>query len=167
MNTAFSPQSRQLNPFAEVSRETIASFSDYADAQAAVDLLSDRGFPVANVTIVGHDLRTVEHVLGRLTKGTAAIRGAGGGAWFGLFVGLLFGIFVPAAGWAWLGVVLGTTAMGAAWGAIFGFFSHWSTRGKRDFAAVQSLEASTFDVLVPTELTVRALAVLGDKSPVS
>ena len=48
----------------------VGSFDSYADAQAAVDMLSDKSdFPVAELTIVGVDLMEVEHVVGRLTWG--------------------------------------------------------------------------------------------------
>ena len=48
----------------------MGSFDSYADAQAAVDMLSDKSdFPVAELTIVGVDLMEVEHVVGRLTWG--------------------------------------------------------------------------------------------------
>nr|WP_316303313.1 general stress protein [Clavibacter michiganensis] len=96
-------------------REVIASYTEYADAQAAVDTLSDKEFPVASTQIVGHDVRTVETVTGRVTNGSAAVRGAAGGAWFGLMLGLLFGIFTP--GVAWLGVLLVAVGIGALWGA--------------------------------------------------
>ena len=62
------------------SRRTIASFDDYADAQRAVDRLSDEGFPVERVSIVGTGLRYVEDVTGRLTTGRAALMGATQGA---------------------------------------------------------------------------------------
>ncbi|MBW8764722.1 MAG: SPOR domain-containing protein, partial [Geodermatophilales bacterium] len=71
----------------------VGSYDNYEQAQAAVDYLSDEKFPVENVTIVGTDLRMVEKVLGRLTTGRAIAAGAAGGAWWGLFVGLLLGIF--------------------------------------------------------------------------
>lgn len=45
--------------------------------------MSDAGFAVERVAIVGFDVRVVEQVLGRLTKGKAALRGAAVGAWFG------------------------------------------------------------------------------------
>ena len=54
---------------------TVASYDDYADAQRAVDRLSDDGFPVEQLDIVGSDLRLVERVTGRLTKGRAAAAG--------------------------------------------------------------------------------------------
>jgi hypothetical protein len=43
---------------------TVARFDDYASAQRAVDRLSDDGFPVGKLDIVGSDLRLVERVTG-------------------------------------------------------------------------------------------------------
>lgn len=43
---------------------TVASYDDYAAAQAAVDRLSDEGFPVEHLDIIGSDLRLVERVTG-------------------------------------------------------------------------------------------------------
>jgi Heat induced stress protein YflT domain len=56
----------------------IASYDRYVDAESAVDTLSDHGFPVERVSIVGSDLRLVEKVTGRLT--VARGRGDGRGA---------------------------------------------------------------------------------------
>jgi len=50
----------------EPARQVIATFDNYADAERAVDYLSDRGFGVNRVAIVGRDLEYVEQVLGRL-----------------------------------------------------------------------------------------------------
>ena len=51
----------------------IGSYPTYAEAQRAVDYLSDQQFPVQQVTIVGVDLMQVERVTGRLTC-SAAVR---------------------------------------------------------------------------------------------
>ena len=72
---------------------TLARFDSYAGAQRVVDQLSDARFPVENVRIVGNGISSVEQVTGRLTKGRAALYGAGMGAWWGLFIALLFAIF--------------------------------------------------------------------------
>ena len=55
---------------------TVARFDDYEAAQRAVDRLSDNGFPVEKLDIVGSDLRLIERVTGRLTKARAAGAGA-------------------------------------------------------------------------------------------
>src|SRR2546421_231090 len=74
-------------------RPVVGSYSKYEGAQRAVDFLSDDKFPVERTAIIGSDLKMVETVLGRLTKGRAALAGAGSGAWFGLLVGLLLTLF--------------------------------------------------------------------------
>jgi uncharacterized membrane protein len=137
----------------------VGTYSSYGDAQAAVDRLSDASFPVEHVQIVGRDLTIVEDVTGRLTKARAAAVGAASGAWFGLFIGLLVGLFTT--GPEWLGLVLGGLLIGAFWGALFGFFAHWATRGMRDFASVRGLAAATYDVLVDDEHVARARELLG------
>jgi hypothetical protein len=50
--------------FSEGGRETVASYASYVGAQRAVGALSDAGFPVESVAIVGHDVRLVDSVDG-------------------------------------------------------------------------------------------------------
>jgi hypothetical protein len=138
--------------------ERIATFITYAQAQEAVDRLSDAGFPVERTQIVGRDLSVVESVTGRLTNGRAAAAGAASGAWFGLFIGLLVGLFTT--GPAWLGLVLGGLLIGAAWGAAFGFFAHWASRGRRDFSSLTGLVASRYEVIVDDDYAARARELL-------
>ena len=134
----------RLDP-ASMAWNTVASYSSYQEAQAAVDRLSDQGFPVENLDIVGSDLRTVERVTGRLTTARATMAGAASGAWFGLFIGLLVGLFTR--GPTWIGLIIGGLLIGAVWGAIFGFASHAATRGRRDFSSAQTLTASRYDII--------------------
>ena len=131
---------------------------DYADAQKAVDTLSDAGVPVEGVQIVGHDIKSVEVVTGRMTTPKAAGLGALSGLWFGLFVGLLFGIFAIV---GWFSIVLTAVILGAVFGAIAGAVGHALTRGKRDFASAHALEATRYEVLVPTQQADNARSILG------
>ncbi|GAA4285849.1 general stress protein [Georgenia daeguensis] len=124
----------------------LVELDSYTEAQSLVDHLSDHGFPVGQVRIIGTGLHSVEQVTKRVTNGSAALRGAGSGAWFGLLMGLLLGIFLPGA--AWLTVLLTAVVLGAVWGAVLGFIAHWSTRGTRDFASVKGLQASRYEVQV-------------------
>ena len=55
--------------------QSVAVYTSYADAQADVDALSDQNFPVANLAIVGTDLKLVERVTGRKTWGTVLGQG--------------------------------------------------------------------------------------------
>ena len=139
--------------------EVVATFGTYAEAQRAVDKLSDDGFPVEHTQIVGLDLRSVERVTGRLTNGRAALAGAATGAWFGLFIGLLVGLFTT--GPEWIGLVLGGVVIGAVWGAVFGFFAHWATRGQRDFASFSTIVADRYEVRVGGAHAGRARELLG------
>ncbi len=70
-----------------------APIPTYAEAQRAVDYLSDQQFPVQQVTIVGVDLMQVERVTGRLTWPKVLGGGVLTGAWLGLFIGLILGFF--------------------------------------------------------------------------
>lgn len=132
----------------------LASYPDYADAQRLVDRMSDDGFPVESVRIVGEGVRTVEQVTGRMTRARAAAAGAMSGAWFGVFIGLLFGLFTAGAAWIWM--LLISLLIGAFWGAVFGFVAHWSTRGKRDFSSVMTLQAQRYEVHVEAERAAEA-----------
>lgn len=121
----------------------IATFRSYAEAQAAVDFLSDEKFPVQNVSIVGTDLKMVERVTGRLTYGRVALGGMLSGAYFGGFVGLLLYLFdgdtTPAA-------VLPAVLIGAAFGMIFGVISYALTGGRRDFTSTSQIVAAQYAV---------------------
>ncbi|MFJ4037486.1 general stress protein [Microbacterium sp. NPDC090007] len=139
-------------------RRVLSSFTDYTGAQAAVDRLSDAGFPVEHTAIVGHDVRIVEQVTGRLTRGRAALYGAASGAWFGLLIGLLFGLLAPFG--TWIALLLWGLVLGAVWGAVFGFAGHAFTRGRRDFSSVQGFEAEHWDVTVDAEHLARAQSLL-------
>jgi hypothetical protein len=130
------------------STVTVARFADYAGAQQAVDYLSDNGFPVERTAIIGTDLRLVENVLGRLTIGRAALAGVASGAWFGLFVGILFTLFSNS---NWLGILLTTILIGALWGGVFGAIAHALTGGRRDFTSRSSLQAGQYAVTVEAE----------------
>lgn len=148
----------QTSSLPEGPRHTVARYTTYADAQRAVDRLSDEGFPVETVAIVGGDLRLVEAVTGRLTTGRAALAGAASGAWFGLLIGLLLSLFVEDS--AWLGVLGVAILIGAFWGAVFGFVAHAATRGKRDFASLRTLAAGWYEVTVADEHAGRARQLL-------
>jgi hypothetical protein len=136
---------------------TVATYQDYTSAQRAVDYLSDNGFPVEKIAIVGTDLRLVETVLGRMTTARAALAGLASGAWFGLFIGLLFGLFSDS---SWLGVLLAGLLIGAAWGAIFGAIAHAATGGRRDFRSRSSLQASQYAVTTESDFADQARQLL-------
>jgi hypothetical protein len=129
-------------------RRPIGSYETYSEAERAVDYLSDNGFPVERVAIIGSDVKLVEQVVGRLNHGGAALRGAGSGALTGLLIGWLFGIF------NWFTPVLAAFTLalyglvfGAVIGAIFGLVAHALQRGRRDFASVRVMTPSRYEVV--------------------
>lgn len=93
----------------------VGSYPTYAEAQRAVDYLSEQQFPVQQVTIVGVDLMQVERVTGRLTWPKVLGGGVLSGAWLGLFIGLVLGFFSPN---PWSALVTGLVA-----GVFFGLIT--------------------------------------------
>jgi len=127
-------------------RRTIATFGSYGDAERAVDYLSDQGFPVQSLTIVGTGLRYVEEIGGRVTSARAALLGAGQGAVLGLLFAALFGLFFTDTGVGLLGLLLYGLITGAVFGALFGLLGHLAQGGRRDFASVASTRADRYEI---------------------
>jgi hypothetical protein len=140
------------------SVRTLTQVTDYAEAERLVDRLSDAGFPVERVRIVGIDVYSVEQVTGRLTNVRAATAGAVTGALFGLAAGLLFALFTVGTGW--LALVAGGVVVGSMWGAALGFVTHWGTAGGRDFSSVRNLRAMRYALQVEATHADDALRIL-------
>ncbi len=134
-----------------IDRTVVGSYRTYAGAQRAVDFLSDDKFPVERTAIIGSDLKMVETVLGRVTKGKAALAGAGSGAWFGLLLGLLLTLFTTDHG-AWLPLLVSGIVFGAVFGAVFGFIAHAMTGGARDFSSRSQIVAASYDVVADPDV---------------
>jgi hypothetical protein len=152
------------------TRRTIATYERYADAERAVDFLSDQGFPVERVAIVGQDLRLVEQVVGKMDYARAALSGAASGALPGALIGWIFGIF------NWVNPILSGLLLalyglifGAIVGALLGVAFYAAQRGRRDFASIQGLLPSRYEVTVDEEVAdeaTRLLAKLPNRSDI-
>lgn len=142
--------------------QTLSTHSDYVRAQAEVDRLSDAGFPVENLMIVGTDLKQVERVTGRLTTPRVAAAGGLSGLWLGVFVGLIIGLF--AADGDWLRIVATSTLIGVGFGAIWALLGYAATRGRRDFSSVTKVVATRYEVLVEHRHLAEAQSLLGGTS---
>jgi hypothetical protein len=144
-------------------RRSIAVFDNYADAEHAVDRLSDLRFPVERVAIIGDDLQMVEQVTGRLNYGGAAQKGAASGALLGALIGWLFGLFdlinplVASIVLAFYGLIFG-----AVIGAVLGLVMHALQRGRRDFDAVAMMVPRRFEVVVDEEVAEEAARLLAE-----
>jgi hypothetical protein len=145
---------------------SVGSYSDYAGAQAAVDALSDRGFPVERLQIVGSDMRIVEQITGRRGYAQAAFGGAGTGAVVGLVFGWFLGLFslaeplVSAFVLALWGVVIGAVV-----GAILGMIGHALSGGRRDFSSIGGVEATRYDVMADPQVADEAVRLLAEHEP--
>jgi hypothetical protein len=147
------------NPSPPEAHRTVATEASYRDAERAVDWLSDHGFPVERVSIVGTGLRSVERVSGRLTTGRAAVMGAAQGATIGLLIGLLFGLFFTNVA-DFFGVMLYGLVAGSLWGALWGAIAHYAQRGRRDFISVAETRADRYEVQVDDSVAAEARRLL-------
>ncbi|MBV7295069.1 magnesium transporter [Corynebacterium sp. TAE3-ERU12] len=139
----------------------VGSFASYEKAQQAVDMLSDLDeFPVSDLTIVGVDLMQVERVVGRLTWGKVLGGGALYGVWMGLFFGLLLGLFQE----DWLTPLLVGVGIGAIFGLVAAAVPYAMQNGKRDFASTTQIVAGRYDVLCAPRNAERARDVLAQKN---
>ncbi len=141
-------------------KTTVATFVTYPEAERAVDFLSDEGFPVERVAIVGTGLKTVERVAGRLTTGRAALAGARQGATLGLLFGLMFSLFFE--GPDFLGVIVYALIAGTIFGMVLAAVSHAAQGGRRDFASIQRMDAEQYEIQVEHEHSARAKQVLAE-----
>ena len=139
--------------------QSLGVYDDYAEAQKAVDYLTDHEFPVENCMIVGTELKQVERVTGRLTTGRVALGGLLSGAWLGLFVGLVFSLFGQESAVA---VIASTAVFGALFGLIWALAGYAATRGRRDFSSVSQIVATRYEVLVEHKHAVRGRELLAD-----
>ncbi len=137
--------------------DVLGTYETYVEAQQVVDRLAKADFEVAKLAIVGNDLKTVERVTGKLTYGRAALAGAASGAWFGLFLGLLFFLFTTTPNLAMLGAA---AVFGAGFGMLFGIVSYALNRRRRDFTSTNQVLASNYQIIIDPQLTAKAQAVL-------
>ncbi len=123
----------------------VASYATYLEAQSAVDYLSDHGFDLKSITIVGTDLHMVERVTGRLTTGKVALSGASSGALWGGFMGLMMSFASTNQGAAmWIAAGVGG---GALAGIIMSVLLYMAAGGQRDFTSHSQVVASRYAVL--------------------
>ncbi|WP_405218012.1 general stress protein [Agrococcus sp. Ld7] len=137
----------------------VASYETYAQAQAAVAKVSSSDTELAGLAIIGNDLKLVERIVGRLTWGKVAMRGAIRGLGFGAFLGLMFLVFVPEA----ITSVLVFPLLGLAFGILLAVVQHAIIRRKRDFASTQQVLAARYDVVAPQTVAGRAMQVIGQR----
>lgn len=136
----------------------VGRYSRHEDAQAAVDLLAEREFPVQHLSIVGTDLRQVEHVVGTLSYAKVALSGALQGAFFGVVMAFLMIAFAqdsPA--------VAFTTAvpLGIFFWMILAVISYSRNGGARNYTAVGQIVAGSYELVCSPQEAQEARRLLG------
>jgi hypothetical protein len=137
--------------------DVLGTYDSYLEAQAIVDHLAKADFPVAQVSILGNDLKSVERVTRKLSWSRAALEGALSGAWFGLFLGLVFSFFPTGLS---TNLFVAAVLIGAAFGLLFRLVTYAINRRNRDFDSTKQVLASNYQILVPSELLARAQQIV-------
>lgn len=148
----------QLSIAPEMPRgEVVGRYRTYAQAQKAVDYMADEHFPVAMVSIIGSDLKSVEQVTGRLSYPKVALQGALNGLMFGAFFGLLMSLL---GGANMASSLLLTMILGGAFWMLMATITYAMSRGKRDFTSTSRIVAGSYEVLAAPEVAGQARQVL-------
>jgi len=135
----------------------VASYETYAQARAGVDFLSDAGFDVSAITIVGSDLHLVERVKGRLTIARVSLSGASSGGLWGALGGMFMSAGQNAGGTgSW---VVGGIVVGALIGMALSALSFVIRGRSRDLVSSQQVVAQRYAVLASADID-RAYQIL-------
>ncbi len=138
--------------------QSIGVFGTYEEAQRAVDYLADHDFPVANLAIVGTDLKLMERVTGRRTWATVLQQGVLSGISTGLMVALFMIFLMPNDNF--LGQLLLALTIGIVIGVLFAVIGYAMSRGQRDFTSVSQTVATKYEVLCEHKVAVQARQLL-------
>ncbi|WP_051130727.1 general stress protein [Nesterenkonia alba] len=145
--------------------ELLGRYRTYEEAQRVVDHLAGaEGFDVKALSIVGNDLRSVEHIRSRLSYPRVALAGAAQGSLFGGFIAFIFFLFSPQAP---LVELVAMIFLGAAVWMIAGIIGYAIRRGRRDFSSTQQLIATTYDVVCDFSQVGRARQLVRESGVVS
>lgn len=128
----------------------VASYQTYSQARAGVDFLSDAGYDVSSITIVGTDLHLVERVKGRLTIARASVSGASSGALWGALAGMLLSAGQNVGGtgtWVVGGIIVGALA-----GMVLAALAFIIRGRSKDLVSSQQVVALRYAVLASNDI---------------
>ncbi len=138
--------------------QSVGIYPTYAEAQQAVDYLSDCKFEVRNLCIVGTDLKSVERVLGRRSWGTVLQQAVISGLSTGLMIALLMLIFLRVSNIVLL--IIAALAIGIALSLAFNAIGYALTGGRRDFTSVTQTVATKYEILCEHKVAQQARDLL-------
>ena len=138
--------------------EKIADYATYQGAQQAVSQLVQGDIPARDIAIVGHGLRSVEAVTGRLGYAAAARSGAINGVLLGLLFSAIFVLGTPGAG---IQLFAGVMLVGIAIGMLLSLVTYAVLRRRRDYTSVTQVLADRYEVTVLPRSIHRAREIVG------
>lgn len=138
--------------------EKIADYATYPAAQKAVSQLVEADIPARDIAIVGHGLRSVETVTGRLGYAAAARSGAINGILLGLLFSAIFVLGTPNAA---IQLFVGVMLVGIALGMLMSIVTYSIVRRRRDYTSVTQVLADRYEVTVLPRSIHRAREVVG------
>ncbi len=138
--------------------EKIADYATYQAAQQAVSQLIQADIPAREIAIVGHGLRSVETVTGRLGYAAAARSGAINGILLGLLFSAIFVLGTPNAA---IQLFVGVMFVGIAIGMLLSLISYAILRRRKDYTSVTQVIADRYEITVLPSSIHRAREVLG------
>jgi hypothetical protein len=157
---------RRFIPIVSTSRlfeldypQRVGTYTTYDEAQAAVDFLSDSKFAVANLMIVGTNLKSVERVTGRRTWASVLIQGAVSGFGTGIVVGLMFYLFMQSES-TFLSLILAGLGLGITFGMLSAALAYALSGGRRDFESTRQVVATGYEVLCEHKVAAEARQLL-------
>lgn len=142
---------------------SVAVYDEYADAAQAVDYLSDRGFPVHTLSIVGTDLKSFEKVTGELSWSKVLLAGFTQGIAWAFMVALLMYMMNPEISFVstLLFALIGFGLVGMGMSAI----QYRMRGGKRDFTSATGIIATHYEIFAEESVVATARRLLGGESP--
>ena len=142
--------------------EKIADYATYQGAQQAVSQLIQGDIPARDIAIVGHGLRSVETITGRLGYAAAARSGAINGVLLGLLFSAIFVLGTPNAA---IQLFVGVMLVGIAVGMLLSIITYTLVRRRRDYTSITQVIADQYEVTVLPRSIQRAREIIGRPMP--
>ena len=114
-----------MNEIETITDHSVAVYATHDQAEAAIKALSDSGYDLKKLSIIGQNYATEEHPVGFVNTGDRMLFWGKFGAFWGSIWGLLFGsamLFIPGIGFVmfagWLVAVLDGAVLGGGIAAV-------------------------------------------------